>query len=66
MRSGEVGRPALGSLVGESSFRRKRGLLLRASVILSPCSAALLQEVEEYQDVWWALKSPTRMESFWS
>ena len=62
-RSGEEGCPKEGSLVGESSLRRQRLLLFRASTTASPRLAAVWSSVRECQAGWWALKSPTRMES---
>lgn len=48
-RSGEEGCPNDGSRVGESSLRRQRLLLLRASTTASPRVAAVMSRVMEYQ-----------------
>ena len=50
---------------GESVLRSRRSELVRESWKSVPCSAALVSEVCEYQEGWWALKSPMIMESSW-
>ena len=62
-RSGEVWGPFLGERVGVSSLRRQRSESLRASTNASPLLRARGSEVEEYQEGWWALKSPRMKES---
>ena len=64
VRSGEVGFPCEGILVGVSRLRRTRSLLsVRESMMLSPLAAALASLVCEYHAALWALKSPRMMES---
>jgi len=65
VRSGEVGCPKEGSLVGVSWLRRQRGLALMASATASPRAAAVRSPVRENQAGLWALKSPRIKESFW-
>ena len=54
-RSGEEGWPKEGTWVGESSMRRQRLLLFKASTTASPRLAAVLSRVRECQAGWWAL-----------
>ena len=65
VRSGEVGLPFEGSLVGESELRRTRLEEERESRMFCPRAAARASLVCEYQAGLWALKSPKMIESSW-
>ena len=58
VRSGEEGLPLDGRRVGESRFRRTRGLESIAESMEIPLAAARSSSVAENQAALWALKSP--------
>ena len=55
IRSGDEGVPFGGSRVGESSFRRQRGLPSMASAMLTPLATARSSRDTENQAGWWAI-----------
>ena len=65
-RSGEEGFPEVGRRVGWSVLSRTRSESVNESWIESPLLAAEESEVEEYQEGWWALKSPKMRVSSWA
>ena len=64
-RSGEEGFPEEGRRVCMSELRRTRSASISESWMASPLLAAEESEVEEYQEGWWALKSPRMRVSPW-
>ena len=62
-RSGEVGAPCEGTRVGESPLSSARPASVMALLMSAPLSSARVEEELEYQERWWALKSPRKRES---
>ena len=66
VRSGEVMGPWFGRRVGSSWLRTTKLPASRASARAFPLAAAWSLSVLEYNELWWALKSPTmRVSSSW-
>ena len=66
MKSGDELGPLFGTLVGESSLRRARLLVLRRSIMVFPREIAWSSPVRENHTLFWASKSPMMiMSSSW-